>query len=187
MTLSSLKIFWSNPWLRWGLVAIIQLIVIALPLSERLSVQMSGREATLAVRPVDPRDLLRGDYVIINLAISEIPSEIAASLGTVKRNETIYVGLTPDTSGVARVSSVSRSRDGAGELAIKGTVFSRSNDALRMNYGIDAFYVAEGTGKVIEQMDTSRVQLVVAISADGRSLPLRLLVDGKPFKSDDAF
>jgi len=49
------------PAVIWGLLALIQLGLIAVPLIDRLQVQMTGKEATLALVPVGPRDLLRGD------------------------------------------------------------------------------------------------------------------------------
>ncbi|WP_417671995.1 GDYXXLXY domain-containing protein [Roseibium sp.] len=176
-----------SPWARWGLLAVIQLGLIAVPLADRLEVQMTGEEITLATRPVDPRDLLRGDYVIINLDIRQIPEEAAASFGSHINGETVFVGLKADADGVYRAVSVARTRDLAGETAIKGTVTSSPNAALAVDYGIDAFYLAEGTGKEIERLDASRVQLVVSLAPNGRSVPLRLLIDGKPFKSDAAF
>mgnify|MGYP007083205782 FL=1 len=68
-----------------------------------------------------------------------------------------------------------------------GTVRSVGGSDIRIDYGIDAFFLPEGDGLIIEDLDTERVNLVVAVTEDGRSLPLRLLVDGKPFKNDAAF
>ncbi|WP_417684982.1 GDYXXLXY domain-containing protein [Roseibium sp.] len=179
-----------SPWARWGLLAVIQLGLIAVPFADRLEVQMTGEEIPLATRPVDPRDLLRGDYVVINLDIRQIPEAAAASFGKPVAGETVFVGLRADADGVYRAVSVAKTRDLAGETAIKGTITSVAStpDAvLTVDYGIDAFYLAEGKGKEIERLDASRVQLVVSLAPDGRSVPLRLLIDGKPFKSDAAF
>jgi len=86
--------------------------------------------------------------------------------------EAVAIGGEPDTPGV---------------LAIAGKVRSATGEGLRIDYGIDAFFLPEGEGLVIERLDTGRVSLVIAVASDGRSLPLRLLVDGKPFKSDAIF
>lgn len=176
-----------SPFARWGLVAVLQLCLIALPLADRLDVQLNGQEVTLATRPVDPRDLLRGDYVVINLAIRQIPQEIAATLPKPRNGETVYVGLQADADGVFHVDNISRTRAEAGSIALEGVIRTSGAASFTVNYGIDTFYVAEGTGRQIERLDAKRVHLVVAVSADGRALPIRLLVDGKPFKSDAAF
>ncbi|GAA0777346.1 hypothetical protein E1180_16580 [Roseibium denhamense] len=170
----------------WGLVAVLQLVLIAIPLADRLSVQLDGEEAVLDLVPIDPRDLLRGDYVIINLAIGEVPRILAVGKD-IKAGDRVYVGLEPAENGSMAPVRISRAREDAGSLAIAGEVTSLANERFRIDYGIDAFFLPEGEGRIIEDLPRERVQLVVAITEDGRSLPLRLLVDGKPFKSDAAF
>ncbi|WP_395174602.1 GDYXXLXY domain-containing protein [Roseibium alexandrii] len=175
-----------SPFLKWGLIALVQLTLIALPLIGRLDVQISGKEVTLALVPVDPRDLLRGDYVIINLAIARVSIDLPGA-NEVKEGDRVYVRLAPGTDGVMRAASVDKAPDASGTAAMAGTVRSVGGSDIRIDYGIDAFFLPEGDGLIIEDLDTERVNLVVAVTEDGRSLPLRLLVDGKPFKNDAAF
>lgn len=175
-----------SPFLKWGLIALVQLTLIALPLIDRLDVQMSGKEVTLALVPVDPRDLLRGDYVIINLAIARVSIDLPGA-NEVKEGDRVYVRLAPGTDGVMRAASVGKAPDASGTAAMAGTIRSVGGSDIRIDYGIDAFFLPEGDGLIIEDLDTERVNLVVAVTEDGRSLPLRLLVDGKPFKNDAAF
>ena len=176
-----------SPFLRWGLVALIQLALIAVPLADRLQVQISGQEVVLNLRPVDPRDLLRGDYVILNLEIGRVPAALQMQGEIFGKGDKVYAGLEPDATGAAEVVRVARTRADAGPLAIAGTYRSMSGDDMNIDYGIDAFYLPEGEGKEIERLPAKRVQVVVAIHPDGRALPLRLLVDGKTFKSDEVF
>lgn len=171
---------------RWALVALIQLALISLPLIDRLQVQMTGEEVTLEVVPIDPRDLLRGDYVIINLAINRLSADIPGG-DDVTAGDRVFLELQVTDAGTAEAAKLSADRDDLGTLVVAGTVTSVSGEEIRLDYGIDAFFLAEGTGLEIERMNTDRITLVVAVTDDGRSLPLRLLVDGKPFKSDEAF
>jgi len=174
------------PWLRWGLVALIQLVLISIPLIDRLQVQGSGQTVRLAVVPVDPRDLLRGDYVIINLAIGQISKEVPGS-ETVAYGDRVFVGLRASGDIPAEPVLVARTREEAGDLAIAGTVLSVLDDEIRVDYGIDAFFLPEGEGLEIERLDRSRIQLEVTVADDGRSLPVNLLVDGVVFRSDAIF
>ncbi len=174
-------------WLRWGAVALIQVALIGAPLAERVTVRLNGREAVLAMRPVDPRDLLRGDYVIINLEIGRIDPATLREPFQVGEYGRVWVVLEPDADGVARPVEILTTPPNDGRLAISGRVLGHSTDsAIFIDYGIDAFYVPEGAGKEIEQVDASRLRLVVAISPDGRSLPLRLLQDGEVVLEDGA-
>ncbi|WP_068413294.1 GDYXXLXY domain-containing protein [Labrenzia sp. OB1] len=173
-------------YLRWGLLALIQLALISIPLVDRLQVQFTGKVVQLETVPVDPRDLLRGDYVVINLAITSVSTDLPGSDG-LRSGDRVYVGLSADDGGIARPVLLAKSRDSAGPLAIAGTVRSATGETLRIDYGIDAFFLPEGEGRVIERLDTKRVLLEVSIAEDGRSLPLTLLVDGKAFRSDSIF
>ncbi|MEO1112327.1 MAG: GDYXXLXY domain-containing protein [Pseudomonadota bacterium] len=173
-------------YLKWGLLALFQLALISIPLVDRLNVQMTGTVVPLELVPVDPRDLLRGDYVIINLAIGRIPRDLAGA-ESLKAGQSVFLELARDGGGPARPASVSADPPGSGALAIAGIVRSSSAETVWIDYGIDAFFLPEGEGREIEKLDTSRVLLEVAIAEDGRSLPLNLLVDGKAFKSDGSF
>lgn len=176
----------SRPYLRWGVLALFQLMLISIPLADRLQVQMTGERATLQVVPVDPRDLLRGDYVIINLAAARISSDVKGSAAA-KKGDRIFVGLSTAGEEPAQPVVVTKDRQSAGSLAIAGTVRSVSQDHIRVDYGIDAFFLPEGEGRKIERLAADRLLLEVSITGDGRSLPLALLVDGKAFKSDSIF
>ena len=186
-SLSPGKSILSSPWLRWGLVALIQLGLIALPLVDRLQVQTQGRKVTLELVPVDPRDLLRGEYVILNLASTTLSRELPGGEQKWRNGQTVFVTLEVGSDGIARPVKVSANRKDAGEMALRGEVKQNWNDDLRVQYGLDAFFLPEGAGKVIEQLPRERVKLVIALHEDGRSMPLRLLIDGKPFESDGTF
>ncbi|WP_298958513.1 GDYXXLXY domain-containing protein [uncultured Roseibium sp.] len=174
------------PFLRWGLVAVVQLFLIAIPLADRFDVQRNGQVVPLELVPVDPRDLLRGDYVIINLAINNLSKDLSED-GEIAVGDKVFVGLRAGAGKAAQPIVVTLERDNAGNLAMSGTVRSVTENEIRIDYGIDAFFLPEGEGRVIERLDTSRVLLEIAVTEDGRSLPLTLLVDGKAFQSDAAF
>lgn len=176
-----------SPFLRWGLLALVQLVLIAVPLADRLEVQMSGTPIVLDLRPVDPRDLLRGDYVIIDLSLTRISKDVDGAGNDFEIGDTVYVGLGTNPDGVAVPRVVTAKRGDAGDLAIEGTVKNTVNGELILDYGISAFFLPEGEGLVIENLEIGRVQLVAALAQDGRSVPVKLLVDGKEFKSDAAF
>jgi uncharacterized membrane-anchored protein len=177
-----------NPWLKWGVIALIQILLVATPLAERIGVHMSGREVTLAMRPVDPRDLLRGDYVIVNLEINRIDAGLFPKGTAFSEGDTAYVLLEADADGVGRPVGVSRQAPDGGKLAIRGYLASPPGAAtVAMDYGLDAFYVPEGAGKAIEQIDANQLRLVVALTQSGKSAPLRITLDGKTLLEENAF
>lgn len=177
-----------NPWLKWGAIALIQILLVATPLAERIGVHMSGREVTLAMRPVDPRDLLRGDYVIVNLEINRIEPELFAKGEALSRGDIAYVALEADAEGIARPVRVSGKPPQDGRLAIRGRIASSpSSPGVAMDYGLDAFYVPEGAGRAIERIDAGQLRLVIALTKQGKSAPLRITLDGKTLVEESAF
>ena len=53
-------------------IAIVQTAILGYMIEGRASILRSGTEVLLKTAPVDPRDLLRGDYVILTYDISTI-------------------------------------------------------------------------------------------------------------------
>lgn len=61
-------------------LALVQIIFLGWMIVDRAAVLRHGREVLLKVEPVDPRDLLRGDYVILSYGISRIPLSMIADI-----------------------------------------------------------------------------------------------------------
>ncbi|QGZ36686.1 GDYXXLXY domain-containing protein [Stappia indica] len=184
-----MKALLASPWVRWGLAGLLQLTLVGLPLADRLQVHWFGEEVTLALRPVDPRDLLRGDYVILNPEIQLVDTGIGVP-AEVFGGDDVWVVVAPDGEGISRAVAVLSAPPTDGRIALKGRVSSTpsaSDTVLRIDYGLDAFFVPEGQGLEIERLPRDRVRLVVAVSADGRSAPLRLVADGEVLLKDSAF
>jgi uncharacterized membrane-anchored protein len=141
----------------------------------------TGETIYLKVRPVDPRDLFRGDYVILAYDVSTM----AAPEQTPARGEMQYVQLEPSPStvdGVPReyvgVSLGNEPVDGAVNLA--GRVEYSGGDQVRLNFGIDALFVQEGTGRPIE--DAIRrgapVYAEIAVTPRGSARVRALIIEG---------
>jgi uncharacterized membrane-anchored protein len=146
----------------------------------------TGHEVLLRTVPVDPRDLFRGDYVIlrypfstINLNEHGLDPDRAGGVG-----DMLYVALEIN-GGYATFASVHASApDG---LHIKGRVasFSASGPAgekqydVEVWYGIESYFVPEGRGREIE---SRREGLDVRVSIDqfGNAVVRELVIDGEP-------
>lgn len=175
-------------WARWGLVALIQIALVATPLAERIGVHLAGREVVLAMRPVDPRDLLRGDYVIVSLEIDRVDRALAKPGESFERGDTVYVRLQTDAEGVARATAVSALPPADGAPAIRGEIASAgSASTLAIDYGLDAFYVPEGEGRAIETADRNKLRLVIALTESGKSAALRITLDGQTVAGESLF
>ncbi|MBI1620478.1 GDYXXLXY domain-containing protein [Aquamicrobium zhengzhouense] len=170
------------------LVAAAQISVLSWTILGRASILRDGSEIVLSVEPVDPRDLLRGDYVTLAYNISDIPLELFSDLanGGSTVAETVYVRLRPGGEGIwapiaASVGAPLSNPPLADEVDIRGharvNVHSRQ-ETVRVRYGIERYYVPEGEGREIERnLGLGSFTVRVAVAADGAS-QIKSLHDG---------
>jgi len=159
-------------------VAALQVLVIAGLTTSRELALRSGTEVILETAPVDPTDLFRGDYVVLSYEISRI------GVCEVPPGGTAYVPLREGPNGVWRAGpfgpgvALASFEDAAAEtgVAIRGTVRSgRPFDRCRLDYGIESYFVPEGTGRAIERLrEPFRVRVV--IDADGDAVIKELIL-----------
>lgn len=171
------------PSKRFLLSLLIPILVLSSMLIKPVSTMLKGENVTLATVPVDPRDLLYGDYVTLDLEIEEVDvNKLNKELKDyVKEHEygkeiPVYVYLYQDEYGIFHVNNVSMKHpvesfsDG---LYIKGKMTPYINDnswneeaefkeTVTVDYGIDRFYVEEGTGLELENQSRKGQVLVSA-------------------------
>lgn len=139
--------------------------VILLFISIKVSTLFSGTEIILKVRPVDPRDLFRGDYVTLAYDISNIDgSEVDEGYYSFylimeeKNGEWLKKEVRPfyyKSEGPTL---------GKNEICIEGRVVSRYGDTIRAEYGIESYFVPEGQGKEIEDArNKDKVSAVIRV------------------------
>lgn len=144
------------------------LLAIIVPKERTLA---TGEEVVLQTLPVDPRDLFRGDYVNLRYTISTVRSYAGFAAG-----DRVYVGLAQQGDIWDAVSASHSPPDG---LYIKGRVTRTSQGRLNVEYGIESYFVPEGTGHIIERARDVKVR--AAIDSSGNAVIKGLLVDGEPF------
>src|ERR1017187_4033803 len=112
-----------------------------------------GKLVLLETRPADPRDLLRGDYVILNYKISDVALRLFSPALTngLAPGETVYVALEPRGQFHEVVlASTNQITPADGQGVLKGQSRSWWNSAaqrsVQVEYGLERYYVREGTG-----------------------------------------
>lgn len=170
-----------------AVVALVQTGVLFYMIESRASILRAGREVILATEPVDPRDLLRGDYVILSYAISRL--EHKTILGTPPPSDgakPVYVALVAGEDGrfaVSRASWQPLADTKPEEIVLVGQTpdgFYIGTETVPLTYGIERFYVPEGEGRPIEEgVGERRVDVVLAVDADGKAQTRSLRLDGK--------
>jgi uncharacterized membrane-anchored protein len=172
--------------LGFALAFLVQAGLLGYMLVARASQLANGTEVRLAVIPVDPRDFLRGDYVILSYPIStlnlaELGGDTEFDYGT-----PLYVELAPD--GEVQKAVAVWNKKPEGKIAILGTLSHWSTPdgcqkdcgILAVDYNLEKFFVPEGEGLELEKLrNDKRMQVDVSVSDNGRAALKRLRVDGQ--------
>jgi uncharacterized membrane-anchored protein len=135
---------------------------------------VSGTTVWLKVVPVDPRDMFKGDYVILSYRMSQSSNAAGwVSSDDVPAGTPVYVTLVPDDDGIHHRADQYLKEPPTSGLYIKGTRQAWN----RIEYGIESFYVQAGTGLDYEQAArTGTLSAEVAIGGDGQAGLKRLQV-----------
>ena len=112
----------------------------------------NGKHVLIQVQPVDPYDPFRGEYVALSYRIARVPHP---------DTDVVYVPLHRD--GIAWTGSRAVAERPASGTFIRGRVREGT-----IRYGIEAFYVQEGTARRYENaMFDRRLYADVVLHDDG--------------------
>ncbi len=186
-----------NLWLKITLLLAVELAALAAMIADKQWTLNTGTPVLLQTVPVDPRSLFMGDYARLAYPISRLRLDGETALGgdkDFKRHDEVWVALKPDPDGAKAVSvHHQRSAIAPGLLALKGEVQNLSDSGwdratnkpvrqrtLQVRYGIEQYYVQEGSGRQIERpRGGEKVAILVAIDKRGKAGILAVLFDGR--------
>lgn len=183
-----------NPKKTFYIVTVLWLLVFTGFIAYKEYTLQTGTEVVLKTVPVDPRDLFRGDYVILNYEISrldlaEVPTEnnldIPGETEYFDYGDRIYLGLGLDEDGYGFPDRIyiEKPKD---RLYLTGTIVGIRGDTrtekvtLLVEYGIESYFVPEGRGRDIEKerWDGKAVDVEVVVDSRGNAVIKNLLIDG---------
>lgn len=148
-----------------------------------------GTVIQVETRPVDPRDLLRGDFVRVGYEFSQLAgSDFEPPLDAstpLRRGDRVYVEMAPapDTAFHRRVR-VSREKLDVpeGHVLLRGTVEFpmqvHGSNLVRVSYGVERYFVAEGTGTPPAD---ARMTAELSVASDGRAWLKQVYLNGRPY------
>ena len=152
----------ARRWLIW-LVGAQVLFVLGVAVAGYATAAL-GRTITLRTAPVDPRDLLYGDYLTLRYQISELPGSLWRGSVPPRRQQAAYVLLEPQPSGdYQAVGLFPEAPVPTGQQAVlRGSVQAVWRRGIRLRYGLERYYVPENAGRRMEQRRSLRVQVSIA-------------------------
>lgn len=134
-----------------------------------------GKEIRLQTVPIDPRDLMYGDYVVLNYDINEIDKSLwKGEINGYELNNNLYVVLKPDNQSKNGTYEAVGLYDRepakqADEVILKARYEYSSDSTIRVKYGLETYYVPENTGKKLEEQ-IGKMVTIVKVAPWGRAV-----------------
>jgi uncharacterized membrane-anchored protein len=171
-----------------AIVALAQTGVLAGMVIDRTRLIKTGREITLPIVPVDPRDLFRGEYVRLGYDAGNVPLRLLEG-PTPRRNDAFYVVLEKKEGDAWQPVKVLRAmpQEAAPErIVLKARSLwawpktYHANATIRVRYGIESYFVPQGDGPRLEQMAREKkLAALVAVDRGGNAAIKGLVIDGQ--------
>jgi uncharacterized membrane-anchored protein len=161
-----------------AITAAAQILVLVGMIVMRSIPYFTGQTVLLRVQPVDPRDMFRGDYVILGYEFSRLPPGGIRGLPKTEsasfRNQPVYVSLVAEPDGVHYRAGAWSTTPPVNGLYLRGTVVG-SNQA---EFGIESYFVQEGRGHDYEDAIRNRhLSAEVTVAPDGQAAVRALRIE----------
>ena len=135
-------------------------------------VRSSAPTIRLKTLPVDPRDILRGDYMILNYEISNAKAPVDPM-----EHSNVFVILKPEGAHYVVDTVVTEKPADSDNRVWVHALASGSVGELFLTYGIERFFVPEGRGTPTFKT----LEVETSVSPTNRLYIRRLWLDGKRF------
>ncbi|WP_394174216.1 GDYXXLXY domain-containing protein [Guptibacillus hwajinpoensis] len=161
--------FVAKKWKSIWLVVVVMVAFVTYNGVKNEATIQSGKEIRLALAPIDPRSMLQGDYVTLRYDISTLFK------GTeLPNNKRIKIVLSPTTQetyeygGYYKVEGNWNKpyKPSDDDIVVNGITYG-DND---VQYGIESFFIPEGTGQEFEDKTIA----VIKVSENGNALLIEL-------------
>ena len=162
---------------------ILQVVVLAYMAGEREHILKNGKVILLRTAPIDPRDLFRGDYVRLSYEISRIGVDQVKGTETrkeIKKGDKIFVGLQEGPNGLYEFANAQLQKPKDGFYLTGRALHPQQSlppgSPIWITYGIEAYFVEQGTGGDIEKRRGTRtgvqvpLEMEIAVSRTGKAV-----------------
>lgn len=147
----------------------LQLLIIFGIVFFKLSILEGGEEIVFKIAPVDPRDPLRGDYITFRFENLSSLDYSYFLYSDPKTRDAIYVPIKSTGSYWVAERGASKSKPQSGTF-IKGTIDSSGGSSFRISYGVEDYFIPEGTGRDFNFWRNSNWFAAVSVDENGNSV-----------------
>lgn len=177
-------------WLISGIVviALLQTAALAKMVTDRAALLRNGFEVVLETGAIDPRDLFRGHYTILNLQISRISRDSVTMDHTLRPGSSVYVTLTESADGYWRAAGLFAAPPKGSAPFIRGIFEYDSGPELILSFPFDRYFAPETRALELEAMDRAdRMGVILALDGAGYGAIKGLMIDGERVYEEPLF
>lgn len=168
---------------------VLQSIILITIIVFKISVISSGADILLKIEPVDPRDMLRGDYVTFQY--SNVSNVYSYNINNqqIRNGDTVYVVLR-QRGKYWTENRIQKTKPSKGEIFIKGKIDrggvedlsngSSVNSRTHIIYGIEQYFIPEGQGQDFSFRNKD-ASARVAVDENGNAVLKKIYIDDKPW------
>ncbi|PLX22805.1 MAG: hypothetical protein C0599_05535 [Salinivirgaceae bacterium] len=168
----------------FGVVVLAQLFIPAKMIWDKEDVLETGTEYKFRTAPVDPNDPFRGKYITLSFNEDVF---IVNDENSWERGEPVYVSLTTDSLGFAKIESVTKVPPTTHQEFVKATVGYVPGNGSRnvtIDYPFERFYMEESKAPAAEevyrdsQLDSIKPTWALVSVKNGEAVLKDVLIDG---------
>lgn len=158
--------------------------------------RITGEEIILRTRPVDPRDILRGNYVALDYEVERVhlpDLPTSADPSGWKAGDDLYLMLRPDGVSWKPVALArQRVKGEPSDVALRAKYVRREDFGgvtepgknmpvdILLDIGVDHYYAAEKAAKQIEaDAREAPLDVILSVGADGHAAIKGLVINGE--------
>ncbi|MCI1266269.1 MAG: GDYXXLXY domain-containing protein [Saprospiraceae bacterium] len=181
-----------NKWITIGfiLMVAVQLVVPASMIYNAEAIIAKGTEYKFITTPIDPTDPFRGKYITLSYRENRFQIYNPEEWST---NEIVFVTLTTDENGYAKISSVSKKMPADQQDFVKAKVsyvtnMENEDNYLTISYPFDRYYMEESKASDAETLyleslrDTNLITYGLVNIKAGEAVLKDVMIDGKSIK-----
>lgn len=171
------------------IMILVQLYIPARMIFDAENVLTDGKEFMFKTAPIDPTDPFRGKYIM--LTFEEASAQVSPDEEWFQ-GAPLFVNLTTDVEGFAKIKSVSKEEPVDTEDYIKATIrYVTGNDSftnLSIEYPFNRFYMEESKAYDAEliynesALDTNQVTYALVSVKKGDAVVKDVLINGVPIR-----
>lgn len=160
-----------------------QILVLGGELLAAVYPRWTGVPIRVAVEPVDPRDLFRGNYARLNYAFSRVDAALWQDAGRPVPGQRVYVQIEQDNDQVWVATAISARPPSQGlflrgryrhfisgaNLNADGAAWQTQPDRYRIEYGIEAWFAPKEKAQYVERQLRDGAWATVYVTDSGKA------------------